>query len=300
MSSTPTPTPPPVSIPLWEKVFIGPRGLRAGWKFGLFVVILVAFVKLDADFLGYVVLPPNLPVMLRQIIGEVNAFAGVVLATLILAMIEGRPMRTFGLPFGPAMWRPLGRGLVWGVVALTSLLLVFRAVHVFHFGRVVIGRAQGVEWGLIWAAVFLLVGLTEEFAFRGYALTVLSEGMGFWPAAVVLSLLFGAVHLGNSGEAIVGAASAAAIGLVFCLTRRRTGTLWFAVGMHAAWDYCESFVYGTLDSGQPLPHHVLGSTLRGPTWLAGGTVGPEGSLLVFPLVLMIAFIFLLRTKPRSG
>src|SRR6185312_12636385 len=92
-------------------------------------------------------------------------------------------------------------------------------------------------------------GFFEEYSFRGYALNALTEGLGFWPAAILLSIAFGAVHLGNPGEAWVGALSAGLIGLFLCFARFRTGSLWFAVGLHAAWDFSESFLFGVPDSG---------------------------------------------------
>src|SRR3989442_350419 len=123
-------------------------------------------------------------------------------------------------------------------------------------------------------AALLLVGFSEEFLFRGYALYTLSTGIGFWPAAGLLSALFGAVHLHNPGESWIGGLSAGLIGLFFCFTVRRTGSLWFAIGLHAAWDYSESFVYSVPDSGAMVPGHLLNSSFHGPRWLTGGTVGP--------------------------
>jgi CAAX protease family protein len=81
------------------------------------------------------------------------------------------------------------------------------------------------------------------------------------------------------------------MGLFLCLTLRRTGNLWFAVGFHAAWDWGESFFYSVPDSGEIAVGHLMNSTSQGPKWLTGGTVGPEGSVLclVIILILFIAF-----------
>jgi uncharacterized protein len=85
--------------------------------------------------------------------------------------------------------------------------------------------------------------------------------------------------------------AAGLIGFFFCLTLRRTGSLWFAVGFHAAWDWGETFFYSVPDSGMVAPGHLLSSSLRGADWLGGGSVGPEGSVfcLVVIAVLWIAF-----------
>jgi membrane protease YdiL (CAAX protease family) len=112
--------------------------------------------------------------------------------------------------------------------------------------------------------------------------------MGFWPSAVLLSLMFGFAHKGNAGESWFGEVAAGLIGLFFCLTLRRTGNLWFAVGFHFSFDWGETFLYSVPNSGTVMPGHLLNSSFQGPQWLTGGTVGPEGSVFVF---LMIAIVW---------
>jgi hypothetical protein len=150
---------------------------------------------------------------------------------------------------------------------------------------------------------FVAVGLSEEYLFRGYAQYTLARGIGFWPAAVFLSVLFGAVHLWNPGENYAGAAGVVATGLLFAFTLRRTGNLWLAVGWHASFDFGETFLYSVPDSGTLFEHHLSSATLHGPAWLTGGTVGPEASLFSFLMMglLAIAVHFLFpATKTNPG
>ena len=98
-------------------------------------------------------------------------------------------------------------------------------------------------------------------------------------------MFFGALHLGlNEGESAVVAFCAAAIGLFFCFTLRRSGSLWFALGMHASWDWGESYLYSVPDSGGTVAGHLLNSSFHGARWLTGGTVGPEGSVLALVVI----------------
>jgi hypothetical protein len=83
-------------------------------------------------------------------------------------------------------------------------------------------------------------------------------------------------------------------GLLFCFTIRRTGNLWFAVGFHAAWDWAETFFYGTPDSGLLGVGRLLNTVSLGPKWLTGGSAGPEGSVVAFVLLLLCAFLIHLR------
>jgi membrane protease YdiL (CAAX protease family) len=89
-----------------------------------------------------------------------------------------------------------------------------------------------------------------------------------------------------------------AIGLLFCLTIQRTGNLWFAVGFHAAWDWAETFFYGTPDSGLVGVGRLLNTSYQGPKWLTGGSAGPEGSVIAFFILLLCALLIHLRF-PRA-
>ena len=147
-----------------------------------------------------------------------------------------------------------------------------------------------------WGGAFLLSAIAEEFLYRGYAQFTLTTGIGFWPAAAVLSALFGLGHLGNKGENIFGAFSVVSFGLLLCLFLRRTGTLWCAVGFHLGYDWGQTFFYGVPNSGFIPSHNLFNVTLHGSHWLTGGTVGPEASVIC-PLVLaVVAILFSLRHR----
>jgi membrane protease YdiL (CAAX protease family) len=125
---------------------------------------------------------------------------------------------------------------------------------------------------------------------------------GFWQAAWVTSTLFGFIHTTNKGENWIGIFAAALIGFVFCVSIRVTGSAWWAIGCHAAWDWAETYFYGTADSGLIAQSHYLTSIPAGSVLWSGGTDGPEGSILVLPVVLLLlaALIVLYgRRKPAE-
>jgi membrane protease YdiL (CAAX protease family) len=169
------------------------------------------------------------------------------------------------------------------------VILAISAFGGFSFGTLALAGGTLVKYAVLWAIGFLLVGIFEEFLFRGYSQFTLGSGIGFWPAAVLLSAAFGLAHLSNSGEGWAGAVSVVAFGIFGCLALRRTGNLWFFVGFHAASDYAETFLYSTPDSGLLAQGHLLNSSFHGPRWLTGGTIGPEGSAMDF-VVFVLAFI----------
>ena len=113
------------------------------------------------------------------------------------------------------------------------------------------------------------------------------EGTGFWQTAWVTSTLFGFIHTGNNGENWIGIFAAALIGFVFCVSVRVTGSAWWAIGCHAAWDWAETYFYGTADSGFTARGHLLSTTPAGNAVWSGGADGPEGSLLVLGTILLL-------------
>jgi len=228
---------------------------------------------------------------LDTIEGETLLFVSVFAAAAFMGKVERRSFADYALPLRGAFGRRFWEGVVWGLAALSALVLVMWLGHGFGVNRILLGGREIFLFGGLWALAFLAVAFFEEFLMRGYALFTLTTGIGFWLSAVALSFLFGAVHLGNSGESWVGGVSAGLIGLFFCLTVRRTGSLWFAIGFHAAWDYAESFIYSVPDSGIMVPGHLMDSSFGGPRWLTGGHIGPEGSVFVFPLIGLLSLAF---------
>jgi uncharacterized protein len=225
---------------------------------------------------------------------KVIAVFFLVLATWIISRVEKRPLDDYGIPPRQAFGRRFWEGTVWGFAMLSAIPLVLRVSGHFRIDSVALSGGEILRYALGWAAVFLALSTAEEFAFRGYWLFSLSRRMRFWPAAVFLSAMFGAAHLTNSSETALGIAEVVATGLLFCLTIRRTGNLWFAVGFHAAWDWAETFFYGTPDSGLLGVGRLLNTSVRGPNWLTGGSVGPEGSVIAFVVLLLCALLIHLR------
>ncbi len=129
-----------------------------------------------------------------------------------------------------------------------------------------------------------------------------APGSGFWQAAWVTSTLFGYIHTGNNGENPIGIFAAALIGFVFCVSVRVTGTAWWAIGCHAAWDWAETFFYGAADSGMVAPGHYLTTSTSGNVLWSGGADGPEGSLLVLGAILLLlaALLVIYGRKNAAG
>jgi membrane protease YdiL (CAAX protease family) len=305
----PSPTPPFPPRPtegIFNKIFLNDKGMRGVWR----LVIYATFVA-GLGFGGLIALqlfvgpPPGGFSLHYWFPYEACSFIVVFSAALIMARIEGRSPGVYGLPLKGAFGKLFWQGCLIGLVEVSALVGLIAAFGGYSFGEVALKGRELLQWGTLWALLFVFVGLFEEFLFRGYTQYTLTESIGFWPAAIILSLLFGRVHLGNPGENWVGVAGVVMIGLIFAFSLRRTGNLWLVVGWHASFDFGETFLYSVPNSGIVFQGHLSNASLHGAKWLTGGSAGPEGSAFSFltmgVLAITIHFLFpAKKTGQKSG
>jgi CAAX protease family protein len=286
--------------PRRNPVLFNDRGLRAGWRLIIYILLiailftLIGFVakKLGAPTRG---VPPPPAVLVQELL----AFGVVFGCALIMSKIERRSPGEYGLPIAEAFGRKFWLGMLLGLVEISLLIGLISAFGGYSFGSIALTSKGIVGWGVLHLVLFTVVGFFEEFMFRGYTQFTLADGIGFWPAALLLSLGFGAVHLGNPGEGPVGAASVALVGIFFAFTLQRTGNLWYAVGLHASFDWGETYLFSVPNSGTFMEGHLSNSILHGAKWLTGGTVGPEGSIFCF-LTMGLQFLIVVWLFPREN
>jgi membrane protease YdiL (CAAX protease family) len=286
-----------------ENIFRGPQGIRAGWRLLLFIFLWLACVRAEGFTLKHVpgvdawfkAQDPKVMTPPVAIVSEGIMLFALLVATSVMALIEKHTYADYHLPLNQAFGKRFWQGVPYGFAMLSLALGLIAALHGFSLGSVALSGGDALKYGGLYGIVFLMVGLFEEFSFRGYMQATLGSGIGFWPAAILLSILFGAIHLSNGGEAWFGAAMAGSFGVLAAFALQRTGNIWFPIGMHAAWDWSETFFYSVPDSGFLAKGHLFNSAFHGPTWLTGGTVGPEGSVFAFLVLIVgglgIHFIF---------
>jgi membrane protease YdiL (CAAX protease family) len=303
-----------------RKIFVGGDGLRAGWCLLIFVALMLAILRgataignrmhwFPAQGPGNAELTPAF-----AFFGEAVPLLTTLLVTWIMARIEKRPRSVYGLARQHGL-RNFLTGAAWGVVCLSLLVLTLWSTGRLVFDSRLLFGGSVVRYGAMWLLGFVAVGLLEEYLTRGYVLFTLTRGLagiyawlfkarnakalGFWTGALLLSVGFGLGHGKNPGESPIGLLSAGLVSLVFCLSLWRSGSLWWAIGFHAAWDWAQSFLYGVADSGIMVQHHLVATHPVGKPLMSGGTTGPEGSIFVLPVLGLLCLIILF-TLPRAG
>jgi membrane protease YdiL (CAAX protease family) len=321
---------------LARRVFIGPFGLRAGWGLLIYFAILLSIVftvrtvhghfkakardaEVAADHAAGRPAPPahakpdpRAPMSVAGgLVQDGVTFAVIFLLSLVMAAIERRRFTAYGL----GGRRSFGRfliGAVWGLIALSLLVGALRVLHLVSFDAQLDHGWQILGWGGAQLVGFLFVGLVEEYMFRGYLQFTLTRGMvglgnlisrghgrsiGFWIATFITSGLFFLAHIGNDGEDKVGLVLVFVAGVTFVVALWRTGSLWWAIGFHMAWDWSQSFLYGVPDSGLLIQGRLFATHAAGNPLLSGGADGPEGSLLGIPVLLLVIVVLVFFTSP---
>ena len=333
----PSPAPPvtPPSAPFTvRKVFLGPYGLRAGWGLLIYIVLFLAtqtgvnaaihHVRHRHDNPAASAKPkpaPAKPAAMQPqdvkplVIGEGIGFAALLFLGWLMAVIERRRIGAYGLG-GRHFLHRFFHGAFWGLAALSLIVLLLHTFHLLTFDTMLDHGVSIVGWGALILLGFLLVGLLEEYLFRGYQQFTLTRGLvwlgeliapahargiAFWIASFLTSALFLYAHTGNSGEDKFGLLSVFLAGVVFVVALWRTGSLWWAIGFHMAWDWAQSFLYGVPDSGQLVQGRLFATHPSGNPLLSGGTVGPEGSVLLVPvLALVLVVLFYTHPSPQPS
>jgi len=283
-----------------KRVFVGPNGLRAGWRLVVFLLMLVAMGAVVRAIIIRFLIPAGFAPesFTPSSVAVQDAFFLVIVgvAAWVMSKVEGRTVGQYGLPLKQGLTKHLWLGLWIGFLANSATLVVIYLLHGVQFTKPSLHGMAILTAAAAWGGAFLLSAIAEEFLFRGYTQFTLTTGIGFWPAALLLSALFGLGHLSNKGENILGALSVIAFGLLLCLFLRRTGTLWCAVGFHLGYDWGQTYFYGVPNSGLVPSHSLFNAVLSGPRWLTGGTVGPEASVICPIILAVVAILFSLRYR----
>ncbi|GAC1657113.1 MAG: CPBP family intramembrane metalloprotease [Acidobacteriaceae bacterium] len=269
--------------------------------------IFVALILCLASFTVWRALHPgpqhaHAPAAMRPLdvlIGELIATTFVAVLTIAAAYVERVSLADLGIPLKEAFQRRFWIGALWGFVALSVVIGAMEFMRAADLGHVVDAVPLELKNGVLYALGFIGTALFEELLFRGYLLWLLTRVLGFWPAALVSSLIFGAVHTSNQGEAWYGIVSVMLVGLLFCLFVQRTGNLWFPIGFHFAWDWAETYFYGSPDSGNVASGSLFRTNFHGPVWVTGGSVGPEGSAFCTMTIVLTCVLFAALYRQRK-
>ncbi|MGA7506357.1 MAG: CPBP family intramembrane glutamic endopeptidase [Candidatus Sulfotelmatobacter sp.] len=222
------------------------------------------------------------------------------LATAIMARFEHRSLAAYGIPgwhnlFGRMFWK----GAVWGLVMPAAVIFMMLLAGGYRAHGLNLTGSALLKFFVLWLVANLFIGFGEEILFRGYFLYTLADGIGFWAAAMLNAIGFGALHyFTKPDERWEDWVAVTLITLFVTLALRRTGSLAFPIGMHAAFDFQNLYVFSGMNGGLFATGRLLQAEFRGPNWITGGLLGPEAGWFTF--VVTIAAIALLHFIYREA
>jgi uncharacterized protein len=276
-----------------KHAFVGSDGkLRAIWRaaiyYGVGTFLVFPMLGSPVAFIAKLLhLSPGFTAG-NVALAELRNFVVALICTGAFALYEHRRVDSYGLPLNRAFgWQAL-EGAVAGVIMAAGVALGMVALGGMQIqGLAGSGRALALS-ALAWLGTNVCVGVAEEFWFRSYFQQTLWKSMGFWPAAIVIALIFTAEHyFFKEGENIWDVITLVSLSLLLSYSMLRTGTLWFAVGFHIAFDYMQLFVIGTPNGARFPVGRLLDVRFIGPAWLTGGALGTEASVLMYPLIALL-------------
>jgi membrane protease YdiL (CAAX protease family) len=187
-----------------------------------------------------------------------------------------------------------GLGIGAGLIALSILLL-----WLFEFYKVDSLNDVSELFATRHLPLSLGAGFLEELAFRAILFRIVEEKLGSWIALFISSLFFGVVHIVNPNATLFSSLAIAVeagilLGAAYILTRR----VWFAVGIHIAWNYVQGAVFGIAVSGMEVKG-LISSHLEGNELFSGGAFGAEASLITL-VVCTMAGVLLLWKSHQNG
>ena len=271
------------------------RWLRSlGWMVALCVAIVVAFNAVAKAVL-WLIAPNHQESSAARLVAAI-AGSVAILVVYAAAVRWGERRTVDELELRPAP-RELALGMLTGGAAIAAIIAIqwlagWVAIEPRRVDAVALALRDSIRSGVL-----------EELVLRLVILRLLWRAFGIWPAMVMAAVIFGLLHLANPDSSWFAALCLIAgegIGIAFYLV---TGRIWASIGMHAAWNFTQGWIFGAVVSGTvdiaggPL---ALRPAAQVPEMLSGGGFGPEASLAALLVSAVASAAFLRWAWLRGG
>lgn len=203
---------------------------------------------------------------------------------ILVRFVEGRRVHELR---APAAAPHFGTGWLLGMMILVGAALGMAALGGLRF--------LGIDGSADLVAPLLVLGLvpgiTEEIIARGILFRVVEDGLGSWAALAISALLFGFGHAANPNATLWSSvAIAIEAGVLLGMAYAWTRSLWFVMGLHAAWNFTQGAILGIPVSGIDVKG-LVDSQERGNAWISGGAFGAEASVVTVVLCTSVGIWF---------
>ena len=255
------------------------------------IIAIALFIAASAaaTLLGKL-LPPMAANAAAAVKGAIAIALMLVVYKLVIVRLGERPRDDLPIAAAP---RGLALGVLTGFLLFCALVGIAALFDVYN----IVGPGDTRELVKDLIGLTILAAFMEELLFRGILFRWIEAFAGSWAALVVTSALFGLAHIFNANATWMSSLAimveaGALLGGAYMLSRN----LWVPMGLHAAWNFTQGFLFDVPVSGNDM-HGLVQAKLSGPVLLSGGPFGLEASMIGVVLSIPLgAFVILLAVR----
>jgi len=255
------------------------------------VIAVALFIAASAagTWLGKL-LPPMAPNATAAVKGAIAIALMLAVYKLMIVHLGERPRDDLPVAAAP---RGLAIGLMTGFLLFCALVGIAALFDVYN----IVGPGDTRELLKDLIGMTILSAFMEELLFRGILFRWIEQFAGSWAALVLTSALFGIAHIFNANATwtsslAIMVEAGALLGGAYMLARN----LWVPMGLHAAWNFTQGFIFDVPVSGNDM-HGLVQAKLSGPVLLSGGSFGLEASMIGVVLSIPLgAYLILLAVR----
>lgn len=300
---------------MYRLIFISPRTgkLRSGWQVGYFfgsfllcyIVVLIILDSLkDMALSTYgkpIVLADNIKWLCVFTYSKtVQLIVALMVSMLAVTQLSERKIASLGYSRHKGWIKDLLAGISIGFImigVITLVLSLFKSATLVRQTSPASNSLIGISLTVL---IILIAASLEEVLFRGFALQALAENLSPLTAALIMSVPFGLLHLGNPAASTFSLINTILAGVWLSLSYFKTRSLWLVTGLHFSWNLSMGTIFGFPVSGitELSTYAPFRALDNGPNWWTGGSYGPEGGAIV-TLILIVGTIAIIKASKLS-
>ena len=277
--------------------------IKQGWLRALLIVIpwtiftgifslLAIFAIGKNPFTGAVDINES-QTLIVQLFGLIGT---ILIVWIFTKFIDKKSFKSLGFTY-KKMGLDIALGILVGFLLIAIGFFILKTTGQIQIERINLNYTK-VGLGVL---LFIIIAINEELIFRGYLLNNLMDSIPKYWALFIISILFGAVHLGNPNIDAIGFTNIVLAGFFLGISYIYTKSLWFPIALHFSWNFFQGTIFGYSVSGTESYSLIQQSRLEDTIW-NGGKFGFEASMtsLIFIGITTIIIGVYYKKKSRAN
>lgn len=303
-----------------KPIFLNPteKRLKAGWRILIFLIlfwILAALSLVIKPLFGDITKGEYLNNYSLVIVGILSV-AATISVYISRKYLDKKSFISLGLTRNKQTIRDLFFGFLLSGIMAGLFMLLLSSFNLVEINGLNIGKNDTVLQNdfsfinfmkivsvgslSILLIEHILVGYWEELVFRGYILQNMVDGMGFKIAVIISCVIYGLIHAANPNATLLSSSIIVLFGFLRIYGYSLTKMLWLSMGMHIGWNFFQGPIFGFAASGHKKTTLLDIYLISDKEWLTGGEFGPEGSVLIIPIILIALLVMNWYSKLNSN